>query len=43
LGSGEFIRYMVNTCGSQRAASLGFVPLEGKILEIAKSLAAKAG
>lgn len=43
LGSGEFIRYMVNTCGSQRASSLGFVPLEGKILEIAKSLAAKAG
>jgi len=42
IGSGEFVRYIINTCGSQRAAALGYVPMEGKILDTAKTLAAKA-
>lgn len=41
-GSGDFVRYMLDTCAPAQAASLGYVPLSGKILETAKSLAAKA-
>ncbi|MBU6148441.1 MAG: substrate-binding domain-containing protein [Actinomycetales bacterium] len=42
-GSADFVKYMINTCGSQRASALGYVPLEGKILDTAKTLAAKLG
>ena len=42
LGSNAFVKYLIQTCGSQRAMSIGYVPLEGKILAVANNLLARA-
>jgi len=39
LGVRQFADYLLQKCGPQRAASLGYVPVGGKVLAKAKSLA----
>jgi phosphate transport system substrate-binding protein len=41
--SKAFVQYMLNTCAPAQASGLGYVPLQGKILASAQSLAAKIG
>lgn len=38
LGVRQFADYLIQKCGPQRAASLGYVPVAGKVLEKAKKL-----
>ena len=38
LGIRQFADYLIQKCGPQRAASLGYVPVAGKVLEKAKTL-----
>ncbi|CAB4864490.1 unannotated protein [freshwater metagenome] len=41
LGVRQFADYVIQKCGPSRAASLGYVPVGGKVLETAKTLVAK--
>ena len=41
LGVRQFMDYVIQKCGPSRAASLGYVPVGGKVLETAKGLVAK--
>lgn len=36
-----FVEYMLNTCGPQKAASIGYSPISGELLNKAKAIAAK--
>ena len=41
LGVRQFADYVIQKCGPSRAASLGYVPVGGKVLATAKGLVAK--
>lgn len=41
LGVRQFFDYVLQKCGPAKAASLGYVPVSGKVLAIAKGLVAK--
>jgi len=41
LGVRQFFDYVIQKCGPAKAASLGYVPVSGKVLAIAKGLVAK--
>ena len=41
LGVRQFQDYVIQKCGPARAASLGYVPVAGKVLTVAKGLVAK--
>lgn len=41
LGVRQFFDYVIQKCGPAKAASLGYVPVSGKVLAIAKNLVAK--
>ena len=41
LGVRQFADYVIQACGPARAASLGYVPVGGKVLETAKTLVTK--
>ncbi len=36
-----FVEYMLNTCGPQKAASIGYSPISGELLNKAKAIAAR--